>query len=60
MATKKIMKFADWRGENKGIDYVETTIDHERTYWFTPKELINAKARWLRSNWNNIIVKLRE
>ena len=59
MKTIKLIKFADWRGGNKGIDYVEVEIDKQKG-WFTPSELINAKARWLRANWDNIIVKLRE
>jgi len=40
----KIVDYSNWKGEK--VDYVETTIN-EKKYWFTPSELINARARWI-------------
>jgi len=53
----KLANFTDWKGEE--VDYVETTLNGEK-FWFTTTELLNAKARWIRENWDNLVVKLRE
>lgn len=55
---KKIVDFENWKGENDVI-YVETTIQSKKQFLFTSTELINARARWIEKNWDDIIVKLR-
>lgn len=59
MERKKIVEYEEWKAEN--VTYVETTIDGKKQFLFTPTELINARARWLKEqNWDNIIVRLKE
>ena len=54
----KIVDYEKWKAEN--VTYVETTIDGKKQFLFTPTELINARARWLKEHWDEIVVKLRE
>ena len=54
----KIVDYNKWRAEN--VTYVETTIEDKKQFLFTPTELINARARWLKEHWDNVIVKLKE
>ena len=55
---REIVDHGEWKGEN--VTYVETTIDGEKQFFFTPTELLNARARWIKEHWDDIRVRLRE
>ena len=44
-----VTRYENWKGQK--VDYIESTIDNKE-YWFTPTEIINARARWIdKSSW---------